>query len=58
MKASFFWKGIQQSGLIIEMMIQKNLMGLEEMEVLLEAYLEPTQTSKMKLFKKTVNGVT
>ena len=27
--------GIQQSGLIIEMMIQKNLMGLEEMEVLI-----------------------
>ena len=34
-KVSFFWKGIQQSGLVIEMMIQKNLKGLERMEVLI-----------------------
>ena len=34
-KVSFFWKGIQQSGLVIEMIIQKNLKGLERMEVLI-----------------------
>ena len=28
-KVSFFWKGIQQSGLVTEMMIQKNLKSLE-----------------------------
>ena len=33
MKFSFFWKVIQQSGLVIEMMIQKNLKRLERMEV-------------------------
>ena len=32
---SFFWKGIQQSGLVIEIMIQKNLKGLERMEILI-----------------------
>ena len=42
MKVFFFWKGIQQSSLIIEMMIQKNLKGLERMEVLI--------TSDVKVF--------
>ena len=37
-KVSFFWKGIQQSGLVIEMMIQKNLKGLERMEVLITSH--------------------
>ena len=35
MKVSFFWKGIQQSVLIIEMMIQKHLNNLERMEALI-----------------------
>ena len=30
-KVPFFWKKIQQSGLDIEMMIQKNLKGLARM---------------------------
>ena len=34
-KVSSFWKGIQQSGLIIEMMIQKKLKGLKKMKVLI-----------------------
>ena len=37
-KVSLFWKGIQQSGLVIEMMIQKNLKGLERMEVLITSH--------------------
>ena len=42
MKGSFFWKGVLQSGLIMEMKIQKMLKGLERMEVLI--------TSHMKVF--------
>ena len=42
-KISFFWKRTQQPGLVIEMMIQKNLKGLERMEVLI--------TSHMKVFR-------
>ena len=34
-KVSFFWGRIQPSGLVIEMMIQKNLKGLDKMEVLI-----------------------
>ena len=37
-KVSFFKNGIQQSGLVIEMMIQRNLKGLERMEVLIYEY--------------------
>ena len=40
LKASFFWKGIQQSSLVIEMMIQKNLKGLERMEVLITSHVK------------------
>ena len=42
MKVSVFCRGIQQSGLVIEMMIQKKFKGLERMEVLI--------TSNMKIF--------
>ena len=41
-KVFFFSKGIQQSSLITEMIIQKNLKGLERMEVLI--------TSDVKVF--------
>ena len=37
-KVSFFWKGVQQSGLVIEMMIQKNFKGLEKIEVLITSH--------------------
>ena len=40
MKASFFWKGIQYSSLIIEMMIQKNLQDLEKMMVLIASHVQ------------------
>ena len=36
----FFWKGIQQSGLINEMMIQKKLTGLEKMKVLIISHVK------------------
>ena len=41
-KVSFFWKGIHQSGLVIETMIQKHLKGLKRIEIL--------NTSHMKVF--------
>ena len=34
-----FWRGIQQSGLVIEMMIHKNLKGLERMKVLITSHM-------------------
>ena len=34
----FFWKGIQQSGLIIEMIIQKNVKDLERRKVLVRSH--------------------
>ena len=37
-KFSFFWKGIQQCGIVIERMIQKSLKGLEGMEVLITSH--------------------
>ena len=40
MKASFFRKGIQQFSLIIKMMIQKNLKGLERMKVLITSHVK------------------
>ena len=39
-KVSFFWKGIQQSGLVIEMMDQKNSKGLERIEILITFYMK------------------
>ena len=45
----FFWKGIQQSGKIIEMMIQKNLKRLERMEVLITSHGFSWQYSNAKL---------
>ena len=39
-KVSFFWKGIQEFNLIIEKMIQKNLKGLERMEVLITSHIK------------------
>ena len=42
MKVSVFCRGIQQSGLVIEMMIQKKFKSLERVEVLI--------TSNMKIF--------
>ena len=38
-KVSFFWKGVQQCGLIVEMMIQKNLKDLEIMEVFITSHV-------------------
>ena len=40
MKASFYWKEIQYSSLIIEMMIQKNLQDLEKMLVLIASHVQ------------------
>ena len=40
MKASFFWKVIQESILIIEMMIQNNIKSLERMEVLITFHVK------------------
>ena len=39
-KVSFFWKGINQSGLVIETVIQKNLKGLERMEALITSHIK------------------
>ena len=40
MEASFFRKGIQQSSLITEMMVQKNLKRLERREVLITSHVK------------------
>ena len=40
MKLYIFWKGIQQSVLIIEMIIQDNLKGLEKMKVLIISHVK------------------
>ena len=40
MKASLFWKGIQQSSLIIEMMIQKYFMGFKRLEVVITFHVK------------------
>ena len=40
MNTSFFRKGIQQSSLIIEMMIQKHLKGLERIEALITSHVK------------------
>ena len=39
-KTSFLWKGIQQFSLIIEMTIQRNLKGIERMEVLITSHVK------------------
>ena len=39
-KVSFFWKRIQQSGLVIEMMDQKNVKGLERIEILITFHMK------------------
>ena len=36
---SSFWRGIQQSVLVTEMMIQKNVKGLERMKVLITSHI-------------------
>ena len=40
MKLYIFWKGIQQSVLIIEMIIQNNSKGLERMKVLIISHVK------------------
>ena len=67
-KDSFFWKGIQQSGLVIDMMIQKNLKSLERMEVFIKSHpiwrfflamviMAIYILLGWNFFKKIVNGV-
>ena len=58
LKASFFWKGIQQSSLVIEMMIQKNLKGLERMEVLITSHVKVFLGNKYKNYTNTARKVT
>ena len=62
-KVSFFWKGIHQSGLVIEMMIQKNLNGLERMEILITSHMKVFLGNEYNSYIHTaqnakVNGVT
>ena len=45
---------IQQSGLVIEMMIQKNLKGLERMEVLITSHMKVFLGNEYDIYKHTV----
>ena len=40
LESTFIWKGIQQSSLVTEMTIQKNLKGLERMEILTTSHVK------------------
>ena len=55
-KGSFIWNGIQQSGLVIEMMIQKNLKGLERMKVLITPYMKVFLGSKYNSYIHTTRN--
>ena len=52
----FFLRGIQQSGLDIEMMIQKNLKGLERMEVLITSHMKVLFGSKYNSYLQTARN--
>ena len=56
LKASFFWKRIQQSGLITEMMIQKKLKGLERMEVSITSIVKVFLGNKYNSYIQTARN--
>ena len=53
---SFFWRGIEQSALVIEMMIQKNLKALERMEVLIASHMKVFHGSKCNSYTCTAQN--
>ena len=57
MKGSFFWKGIQQSSLIIEIMIQKNLKGLQRMKVLIASHVKVFLSNKYNNYAHTAENL-
>ena len=57
MKASFFWRGIQQSDLVIEMVIQTNFKGLERMEVLITSHMKVFLVNKYNSYIYSVQNV-
>ena len=57
MKGSVFWKGIQQSSLIIEIMIQKHLKGLQRMKVLIASHVKVFLSNKYNNYAHTAENL-
>ena len=56
MKVSFLLKGIQQSSLVTEMMIQKNLKGLERIEILITSHMKVFLDNKYNSYMHTTRN--